>query len=94
MNKYELLTENKQLIYQFVKNGILSYLMIRDIEIYETYLNLNDNITKEIKYILLSDQYELSPDRIKQIIYQMQNDIIYTIIDQFNSWFFIYISDN
>jgi hypothetical protein len=75
MNKYELLTENKQLIYQFVKNGILSYLMIRDIEIYETYLNLNDNITKEIKYIL-SDQYELSPDRIKQIIYQMQNDII------------------
>jgi hypothetical protein len=61
MNKYEL--ENKQLIYQFVKNGILSYLMIRDIEIYETYLNLNDNITKEIKYILLSDQYELSPDR-------------------------------
>jgi hypothetical protein len=46
MNKYELLTENKQLIYQFVKNGILSYLMIRDIEIYETYLNLNDNITK------------------------------------------------
>jgi hypothetical protein len=76
MNKYELLTENKQLIYQFVKNGILSYLMIRDIEIYETYLNLNDNITKEIKYILLSDQYELSPDRIKQIIYQMQNDII------------------
>jgi hypothetical protein len=75
MNKYELLTENKQLIYQFVKNGILSYLMIRDIEIYETYLNLNDNITKEIKYILLSDQYELSPDRIKQIIYQMQNDI-------------------
>jgi hypothetical protein len=47
MNKYELLTENKQLIYQFVKNGILSYLMIRDIEIYETYLNLNDNITKE-----------------------------------------------
>jgi hypothetical protein len=50
MNKYELLTENKQLIYQFVKNGILSYLMIRDIEIYETYLNLNDNITKN-KYI-------------------------------------------
>jgi hypothetical protein len=42
--------------------------MIRDIEIYETYLNLNDNITKEIKYILLSDQYRLSPDRIKQII--------------------------
>jgi hypothetical protein len=36
--------------------------MIRDIEIYETYLNLNDNITKEIKYILLSDQYELSPE--------------------------------
>jgi hypothetical protein len=75
MNKYELLTEITD-IYQFVKNGILSYLMIRDIEIYETYLNLNDNITKEIKYILLSDQYELSPDRIKQIIYQMQNDII------------------
>jgi hypothetical protein len=48
MNKYELLTENKQLIYQFVKNGILSYLMIRDIEIYETYLNLNDNKRNKI----------------------------------------------
>jgi hypothetical protein len=48
MNKYELLTEKTTDI-SIVKNGILSYLMIRDIEIYETYLNLNDNITKEIK---------------------------------------------
>jgi hypothetical protein len=29
-------------------------------------LNLNDN-NKEIKYILLSDQYELSPDKTNNI---------------------------
>jgi hypothetical protein len=50
--------------------------MIRDIEIYETYLNLNDNITKENKIYYYQTNTELSPDRIKQIIYQMQNDII------------------
>jgi hypothetical protein len=75
MNRYELLKENQELIYKFIKNGILSYMMIRDIEMYENYLSLDENITKEIKYIVLADEYELSNDRIKQIIYQMQKDI-------------------
>jgi hypothetical protein len=75
MNRYELLNQNKELIYLFVKNGILSYMMIRDIEMYENYLNLDNHITKEIKYIILAEDYELSPKRIEQIIYQMQNEI-------------------
>ena len=75
MNRYELLKENQELIYKFIKNGILSYMMIRDIEMYENYLSLDENITKEIKYMVLADEYELSNDRIKQIIYQMQKDI-------------------
>ena len=75
MNRYELLKENQELIFKFVKNGILSYMMIRDIEMYENYLILDKEITKDIKYILLGEQYELSNDRIKQIIYQMEKEI-------------------
>lgn len=75
MNRYELLKENQELIFKFVKNGILSYMMIRDIEMYENYLMLDKEITKDIKYILLGEQYELSNDRIKQIIYQMEKEI-------------------
>lgn len=72
MNRYELLKENEAIIFQFVKNGILSYMMIRDIEIYETFNQLEDKLTKEMKYIILSEQFELSTDRIKQIIYNME----------------------
>jgi hypothetical protein len=46
MNKYELLTENKTTDISICKEWN-TIIMIRDIEIYETYLNLNDNITKK-----------------------------------------------
>lgn len=42
-------------------------------EIGEAYNSINDNITKELKYILLAEQYELSVKRIEQIIYNMQS---------------------
>lgn len=74
MNRYQLLKQNESLIFQFVKNGILSYQIIRDIEIYERYEELNED-TKELKYIILGDIYELSSDRVKQIIYQMERMI-------------------
>lgn len=75
MNRYDLLKKHKAITFQFVKNGILSYMIIRDIEIYEAYNALDDNITKELKYIILAEQYELSVKRIEQIIYNMTNKI-------------------
>lgn len=75
MNRYELLKQNENIIFQFVKNGILSYMMIRDIEIYESFNEIEDDITKEMKYIILAEQYELSVKRIEQIIYNMTNII-------------------
>lgn len=75
MNRYDLLKKHEAIIFQFIKNGILSYMMIRDIEIYEAYNAIDDNITKELKYIILGEQYELSVKRIEQIIYNMTNKI-------------------
>lgn len=74
MNRYQLLKEHESVIYLFVKNGILSYQIIRDMEIYDTYQNLEETI-KELKYIELGELYELSPKRIEQIIYQMERVI-------------------
>ncbi|MNG39334.1 hypothetical protein D3C84_1273710 [compost metagenome] len=50
-------------------------MIIRDIEIYENFNQLENDIGKEMKYILLAEQYELSTDRIKQIIYNMNSKI-------------------
>ena len=69
-----ILKENEELIFQFVKNGILSYQIIRDMDIYEKFNSL-DNLTNEIKYILLADEFELSKSRIEQIITSMKNEI-------------------
>lgn len=79
MNKYQLLKHNEDTIYQFVKNGILSYQIIRDISIFEDFnkLESQSNIKNvEVRYSLIGDEYELSSKRIEQIILQMQKDII------------------
>lgn len=75
MTRYELLKKNEKIIYQFIKNGILSYMMLRDIEIFESLNDMEETIGKEMKYLLLAEQYELSTDRIKQIIHQMLKEI-------------------
>ena len=75
MNRYQLLKSKKNIIHTFVKNGILSFMVIRDIEIYEVFQQLHKDIPKELKYIMLSEQFELSTDRVKQIIYNMQSII-------------------
>jgi hypothetical protein len=74
VNRYQLLKQHEEIIYLFVKNGILSYQIIRDMEIYDSYLELDENI-KELKYIELGEIYELSSKRIEQIIYQMERTI-------------------
>jgi hypothetical protein len=71
MNRYQLLKKNEEIIYQFIKNGIISYQIIRDMEIYETFIQM-DNTTNELKYIILADDYELSSQRVKQIITTMK----------------------
>ena len=72
MTRYELLKQNEEIMFQFVKAGILSFQVIRDIEIFESFTNYKDEINKESRYLLLADTYELSSKRIEQIVYQMQ----------------------
>ena len=76
MNRYQLLKKNENLIFQFVKNGILSYQIIRDMEIYERYDELGDEIeNNQFKYLLLSEEHSLSEKSIERIIYQMNRVI-------------------
>lgn len=74
MNRYQLLKQNDSMVFLFVKNGILSYQVIRDMEIFEEFNRLQ-NLTNELKYILLGEQFELSAKRIEQIITSMKNEI-------------------
>lgn len=72
MNRYQLLKENDELVFQFVKNGIMSYQVLRDIQIFERYNELDEIKSNQLKYLLLGEEFELSDKRIEQIIYQMQ----------------------
>ena len=71
MTRYEFLKNNEDIIFQFVKNGILSYQAIRDISIYERYNELDDVNNNQLKYIILSEEFDLSEKTIERIIYQM-----------------------
>ena len=75
MNRYELLKINEDVIFQFVKNGILSYKIIRDMEIFESYLQLQEDLTQELKFVLLGEEFGLSHKTIEPIIYTMKNEI-------------------
>lgn len=75
MNRYELLTKHKNIIFTFIKNGILSYQINRDMEIYELFLTLEDTQFNEEKYIILGEQFELTPKRIQQILFNMNKNI-------------------
>lgn len=75
MNKYELLKQNEDVNYQYIKNGILSYNLIRDLEIYEAFNQLEDYIYNTMKYEILAEQYELSSKRIEQIVSSMNIQI-------------------
>ena len=76
MTRYQLLKKNENLIFSFVKNGILSYQILRDLEIYEKYQELGDEINNnQFKYLLLSEEHSLSEKSIERIIYQMNRII-------------------
>lgn len=75
MIRYELLKQNEEIIYQFIKNGIMSYQILRDLEIYQRFLELNEE-TNELKFWLIADEFELSKSRIEQIIMNMRKEIV------------------
>lgn len=68
MNRYQLLKENNELVFQFVKNGIMSYQVLRDIQIFERYNELDEIKSNQLKYMVLGEEFELSDKRIEQII--------------------------
>lgn len=67
MNIYEFLKANEVLIGKLVKNGIQDYYVIRNMEIYEAFQEMNKTDYKENCYLILAQQYELSKSRIEQI---------------------------
>lgn len=75
MTRYELLKNNDNLIFQFVKNGILSSQIIRDMEIYQRYNELDEITFNQLKYHFLSEEYEVSEKTIERVIYQMNRTI-------------------
>ena len=50
MTRYELLKNNEDVMLQFIKAGVLGYQVIRDIEIYELFMQLNLK-NNEAKYM-------------------------------------------
>ncbi|MCG2611522.1 hypothetical protein LZZ90_08375 [Flavobacterium sp. SM15] len=75
MNRYQLLKKNHETMYQFIKAGILSFIVLRDIEIYEEYQQLKKMKNNEAKFLYLGDKHELSAVRIEQIVYNMQKKV-------------------
>ena len=73
--RYQLLKENEEIIYLFIKNGIITSLIIRDIEIYKTFIKLEESIKNfELRYSLIGEEYELSAKRVEQIVLSMQKE--------------------
>ena len=75
MNRYQLLKDNEEINFQYIRNGILSYQLLRDMEIYERFNELDEEISNGMKYILLSDEFELGVKRVQQIIINMNKKI-------------------
>jgi hypothetical protein len=70
MTRYEILKANEEAMWLFIQNGILSYQVIRDLEIYQEFISLGD-LSNAAKYLILADSYELSSKRIEQIVNSM-----------------------
>ena len=71
MSRYQFLKENEDILLQFIKEGIISLNIIRDMEIYETFKSYKKQIQFKDRYIELANEFELSPNRIEQIILGM-----------------------
>lgn len=70
MTKYQLLKKEDRVMWQFIKKGIISYQILRDIQIVEQFEAL-EPLSNEARYEVLASDFELSSRRIKQIIQSM-----------------------
>lgn len=71
---YELLKENYALIKKLVKLGVADPVWLRDIQMYEDYLNLNIRCVM-CKYSILAEKYKLSEDSVRKRVKLMQQAI-------------------
>ncbi len=69
----DFILKNEKLIHQMVQYGLLSYYIIRDIEIYKKWKELNFNETSN--YLLLADDYDLSTRQLQRIINNLNKEI-------------------
>lgn len=69
--RYQTLKENHEALKSFVKEGILSYNWIRDLQIYELFLDLMEKDHKKCVSCVcaqIAALHHISSDRVTQII--------------------------
>ena len=71
MNRYQFIKENEDILLQFIRKGIITLNIIRDMEIYEAFKAMKYPKQYKDRYIELANAFDLSPNRIEQIIYAM-----------------------
>ena len=71
---YELLKGNKALIKKLVRLGVADPIWLRDIEMYEEYLNLNIRCIM-CKYSIIAEKYKLSESSVRKRIKMMEKAI-------------------
>jgi len=69
---YELLKDNKQVIKQLVKIGVVDPVWVRDIEMFEEFQNLNIKCVM-CKYSILADRYGISEESVRKRINLLKN---------------------
>ena len=75
MTRYDLLNTNRDLIFQLVKASVLSYHIIRDMEIFEKFKAMDSVEFAEARHLVLADEFELSKRRVEDIIYNMKQKV-------------------
>lgn len=68
---YELLKDHKPTLIKLAKKGIIDAVWIRDIEMYEYYLELNTTCIM-CKYTIIAEKYGLSEETARKRIKIMQ----------------------
>lgn len=67
MKNYDYMKANLSTVEELVKRGLMSFTIVRDLDIYTSFLSL-DKFSKEGRYAILSHDFQLSEKRIEQIV--------------------------
>lgn len=59
--------DNKEVVEELVKRGLLSLTIIRDLDILTSFQSMN-GFSKEARYVVLGHDFQLSEKRIEQIV--------------------------